>query len=110
MRTAEVILSDTQIRHIETNHPDILPVYGSYLPHMIAAPDYILEANKPNTALILKQFAEASRQFKLILRLQTFADPAHYKNSVITFMKIDEKEWRRLLRNKKILYKSNHLS
>ena len=26
-----------------------------------------------------------------------------YKNSIITFMKIDDKEWKRLLRNKKVL-------
>ena len=29
----------------------------------------------------------------------------YYKNSIITFMKIDEKEWSRLVRNKQILYK-----
>ena len=52
---------------------------------------------------------EYGEQFKLILRLQTSNDPNHYKNSVITFMKIDEKEWNRLLRNKKVLYKSKNI-
>lgn len=32
-------------------------------------------------------------------------DDSEYKNSVITFMKINFKEWNRLLRNKKIFYK-----
>ena len=44
-------------------------------------------------------------KFKTVLRLVTSADNTEYKNSVITFMKIDEKEWNRLLRNKRILYK-----
>ena len=41
----------------------------------------------------------------MVLRLITSKDNLDYKNSIITFMKIDEKEWNRLLRNKKILYK-----
>ena len=44
-------------------------------------------------------------KFKTVLRLVTSADNKEYKNSVITFMKIDEKEWNRPLRNKRILYK-----
>ena len=44
-------------------------------------------------------------KFKTVLRLVTSTDNTEYKNSVITFMKMDEKEWNRLLRNKRILYK-----
>lgn len=44
--------------------------------------------------------------FKLVLRLATSGDNPEYKNSIITFMKIDDKEWNRLLRNKKVLYKN----
>ena len=31
--------------------------------------------------------------------------PAEYKNSIITFQHVRDKEWRRLLKNGKILYK-----
>ena len=41
----------------------------------------------------------------MVIRLATSEDNPIYKNSIITFMKIDNKEWNRLLRNKKILYK-----
>ena len=65
-----------------------------------------IEANKPNTALILKEIIESDeRQFKTILRLKTSKDNKVFKNSIITFMKINEKEWSRLIRNKRILYK-----
>ena len=73
---------------------------------VILNPDYIIEANKPNTALILKSFSKGKEQFKTILRLATSTDNSKYKNSIITFMKINEKEWNRLLRNKKMLYKA----
>ena len=71
----------------------------------LGLPDYIIEANKPNTALILKEIRDEGESFKTVLRLVTPADRPGYKNSIITFMKIDRREWERLLRNKKILYK-----
>jgi hypothetical protein len=40
------------------------------------------------------------------VRLATSNDTPSYKNSIITFMKIDDREWNRILKNKKILYKS----
>lgn len=48
---------------------------------------------------------ENGEVFKTVLRLVTSKDNPNYKNSIITFMKIDKKEWNRLLRNKTILYK-----
>lgn len=70
------------------------------------APDYIIEANKPDSALILKAFQENGVRFKFVLRFVTSIDNEKYKNSVITFMKVDEKEWNRLIKNKKVLYKN----
>ena len=72
---------------------------------IVSNPDYIIEANKANTALLLKSFSEGGEQFKTILRIVTSCDNPAFKNSIITFMKINDKEWQRLLRNKKILYK-----
>ena len=87
-------------------HPNDYEQYYAYLKTVVEAPDYIIEANKPNTALILKEIIESDeRQFKTILRLKTSKDNKDFKNSIITFMKINEKEWSRLIRNKRILYK-----
>lgn len=46
--------------------------------NIVEDPDFIIESNNPN-----------------------------FKNSIITFMKINEKEWSRLIRNKRILYKKD---
>ena len=57
-------------------------------------------------ALILKEFPDTKKQqLKIVLRLITVVDNPKFKNSIITFMRINEKEWERLLRNKQILYK-----
>ena len=104
--TDEVIITDERVGHVKERHPDDYEKYFEYLKEIVEHPDYIIEANKPDTALILKQIIESKeKQFKTVLRLKTSTDKPEYKNSIITFMKINEKEWKRLLRNKRILYK-----
>lgn len=106
IKTDEVIITDRQIEHIKSRHPFDYERFGQYFDRIINEPDYIIEANRPNSALILKKITEANEQFKTVLRIATSIDNPEFKNSIITFMKTDEKEWNRLLRNKKILYKS----
>lgn len=103
--TDEVVITERQIQHIMERHPNDFERYQSYLGEIVAAPDYIVETNKPNTALIMKEIILEGEVFKTVLRLATSTDNPEYKNSIITFMKIDGKEWNRLLRNKRILYR-----
>ncbi len=107
IRTDEVIITDRQIQHIKERHPNDYERFSSYFAETVAKPDYIIAANKPNTAVILKEIEVDGVKVKIILRLQTPVDPEDFKNSIVTFMKIDTKEWDRLLRNKKILYKKS---
>lgn len=103
--TAEVIITDERIQHIKDRHPNDYERYCEYLTQIVESPDYIVETNKPNTALVLKEFFGGAEQFKTVVRLTTSCDNPDFKNSIITFMKINDKEWSRLLRNKQILYK-----
>lgn len=105
IQTDEVIITDERILHIKDRHPNDFERYCGYMREIVEEPDYIIEANKPHTALILKKFSDGAETFKTVLRLVTPADNPAIKNSIITFMKIDEKEWNRLIRNKKVLYK-----
>lgn len=105
--TEEVIITDNQINHIKNRHPNDYENFSSYFSDILSGPDFILEANKPNTAFILKQITENDLTVQLILRLQTSQDPKGYKNSIITFLKIDIKTWNKYLRNKKILYRKD---
>lgn len=103
--TEDVIITPNQIQHIKERHPDDYENFSVFFPDIIEYPDYIIETAKPNTALILKEITVNHQKFKTVLRLITSSDNVNYKNSIITFMKIDDKEWNRLLKNKKILYK-----
>ena len=107
IRTDEIIITDERIQHIKERHPNDYERYCLYMREAVLHPEYIIEANKPNSALVLKSFAdEELKQFKSVVKITTSLDADSFKNSVITFMKIDDKEWKRLIKNKKILYKS----
>lgn len=102
--TNEVIITEERIQHIQERHPGDFERYVSYLKQIIENPDYILEANKPNTAVLLKEFEQQEERFKMILRIRVESDPVGYKNSVLSFWYIWETTWRKTLKHKKILY------
>ncbi|MBQ9497440.1 MAG: hypothetical protein IKO05_10435 [Selenomonadaceae bacterium] len=101
----DVIITDERIQHIKEHHPGDFECFAEFFPETINDPDYILEGNTERTFLLLKEILQKDRPVKLILRLKTFEDPVEYQNSVITFTRTDRKEWARLLKKKKILYK-----
>lgn len=103
--TDEVVITDTQIRHIMERHPGDYENFFTFFREIIATPDYIIEANRPNTAILLKEIQTVDGPLKLVLRLAVSTDEQNRKNSIITFMKIDKKTLGRLIRNKKVLYK-----
>ncbi|MCD8052173.1 MAG: hypothetical protein LUE89_10940 [Clostridiales bacterium] len=103
--TDEVVITEKQIEHIKERHPDDYEICERWAAAIIHDPDYIIRSEKPNTAIVLRQIEENGKNHRLILRLKTSKDPENYKNSIITFQKVKEKEWRRLLRNKETLYK-----
>lgn len=76
---------------------------------MVEHPDYIIETDRPKTAFILKSFETDGQQFRLILRLNTAGDDPNFENSIITFQYVRPKEYLRLIRNKKVLYKRDGL-
>lgn len=101
----DVIITCERIQHIMSRHKDDFEDYKQYLGQIILEPDYIIEANKPKTAVILKEVKQCNKKFKVILRLKLNNDPYLYSNSVISFWLIGDTTWKKLLKNKKILYK-----
>lgn len=102
----EVIITDKQIEHIKDRHPNDYELFAKHFEQIINTPDYILEGNTPRTVLLLKNIAEESRPFKLVLRFKAIEEPAEYRNSIITFTRTDSKEFARTVNKKKILYKA----
>ena len=105
--TDELIITEKQIQHIFERHPNDFADRREIIECIkliVQQPDYIIESERPFTALVLKDLVD--KKTRLVVRLKTSIDPEGYKNSVITFQKIKEKEWNRIIKNKKVLYKS----
>ena len=101
----EVIITDNQISHIKGRHPNDYEQYSQYFADIVGNPDYIIESNKMDTAVILKEIIEEGRRVQMVMKLATKRSEEGYKNSIITFMKINSNRLNRYLRTKKILYK-----
>lgn len=105
IQTDEVIITEERITHIVEKHPGDFEKYFRYAQLIVEEPDFILEANQPNSAVLLKEIAENGKKYKIIIRFKVSSDAQERKNSIITFLHIDEKDWKRLINNKKVLYK-----
>lgn len=105
IKTDEVIMTDERIDHVKKCHPMDFERYSGYIKQMVENPQYILEDNVPYTVVILQEFEECGKHFRLILKLAVPEDDDFKKNSIITFLKVSEKKFKKYLRNKNVLYK-----
>jgi len=104
--TEEVVLTDKQIEHIKIRHPNDYELFFKYFKEIVEEPDYIIKDKQPNTGLLLKEIGKETIFFQLIIRLHTSNDNINYKNSIITFFKINRKKYNQYIRNKEIVWKN----
>jgi hypothetical protein len=98
----DVIISKEQIEHIKERHPRDIEFFEKYAEEILTDPDYIISSDEENTAVILK--AIPKNNFKLILKICTTKDKNFNSNWIITFFRVKDKDFNKLLRNKKIIY------
>lgn len=99
---SEVILTNERLNHIAERHPGDYEKYGQHIEDMLDDPDYIVEDDRhSDTAIILKTYDGET----LRITLKLTPEQQGRMNSILTFQRIREKELKRLLRNKRIIYK-----
>lgn len=107
IQTDEVIITEKQIVHSNL-HDDAYSKYVGFIPDVLAAPDYILEDDRPNTAVAIRRIIETGvNSLQVVVRIKTSSDPKHYRNSIISCWIISERRLQRYLRNKKVLYRAD---
>ena len=107
--TDKVIFNVDRISHVKKDHPGDYESFSVHIATILRTPDYILKANRPNSAVLLRKIMPCGTKLKLVIRLNISSDPPEHKNSIITFMKIRDKEWRRITKSKNVLYISPSL-
>ena len=65
IRSSEVIITEERICHIRERHPLDFERYSGYLKEIIENPDYIIEDERPGTAIVLKQIEQQGERFRL---------------------------------------------
>ena len=72
--TDEVIITPERIQHIEERHPGDYEQFVKYVADILENPDYILEANKPNTGVILKEIEENGEKWYVLYRAHRYSE------------------------------------
>lgn len=105
--TTKVVLTEERILHIQERHPGDWEKYGHLIADTITDPNYILADKNPDTAICIKQVVveDEIKHLRTTLRLHTPNDEIGKSNSILTFQKINRKEYGRLSRNKNVVYK-----
>ena len=103
--TEEVILTLERIEHVKKKHKNQYYEIEPYLGDIITNPDYILkEREHEDTIILLKEVVCNKLKVKMIVRLSTINIEGR-KNSIITFWKIRERDYRKTIQNSEIIYK-----
>lgn len=103
LQTTEVIVTNERIQHIKERHPNDFQLFQQYGASAISAPDLLIQDSKnTGTVFVVKKLPETN--LNVILRLALDTDHPGYKNSVMTFYRIRQKNLEKLLQKNPLLY------
>lgn len=101
----EVIITDLQIEHIKSGHPEAFDYVMGCLKETLESPDYIFKDKYPNSGLVVKRISKDGKIVEMIIKLHMKVDPLEYYNSIISAWTISQRRLESYIRNKDILYK-----
>ena len=108
--TDEVILTHERLNnHILRYHEKEYEQIGKFVTNIIEEPDYIIEDNAHiDTLIFLKNIEEINKKARVVVKLAVDEnDKIYTKNSIITMMRLRDKSWDQVLKNRgKILYEN----
>ena len=106
LRTSEVIITDERILHIQSHHPQDYFLFEQYGRDAIFSPDFLVQDEKnAGTVFAIKRLPETN--LNVVVRLVLESDDPEYKNSVMTFYRIRERNLKKLLEKNPLLYTSD---
>lgn len=100
--TDEVIFTYERINHVETKRIQLFNEVKDVLPNILYNPDYIYKDwNNRNNTLVLIKSLDRKLNLNVVLKIAILNDKKHNKNSIITMIKIGNKTFNKIKRNKK---------
>ena len=97
-------MTEERLEHIRLRHPEDYELFQRYGKQAIENPDIIAKDEKhENTVFVIRHLPETN--LNVVVRLALDTDEPNYKNSVITFYRLREKNLKKLLERNPVLYK-----
>ena len=103
LQTTEVVVTDERIAHIKERHPEDYLLFEQYGRESILSPDILIQDIKNvGTVFAVKKLPDTN--LNVVLRLVLDTDNPDFKNSVMTFYRIREKNLQKLMEKNPVLY------
>lgn len=104
LKTDEIIVTNERLEHIKTRHPEDYSLFEKYGAKTVESPDLIIKDFKnENTIFMVKSLDDTN--LNVVAKLILDTDETDYKNSVMTFYRIRNKNLVKLEKKNKTLYK-----
>jgi len=100
--TDEVIFTYERVNHVAEKRVQLFEEVKDILPEVLYNPDYVYKDwnNRDNTLVLIKSI-DAKQKLNIVLKIAIINDQKHTKNSIITMIKVGEKTFNKIRRNKK---------
>ena len=103
IQTTEVVITEERIAHIQERHPEDYLLFEKYGVAALQAPDMLVcDEKHAGTVFVIKRLPDTN--LNVVLRLVLETDRPDYKNSVMTFYRLREKNLKKLLEKNRLLY------
>lgn len=103
LQTTEVIVTAERIIHIKERHPEDYSLFECYGRESILSPDILIQdAKNTGTVFAVKRLPDTN--LNVVLRLVLDTDTPGFKNSVMTFYRIRERNLKKLMEKNPVLY------
>ena len=103
LQTTEVVVTDERIAHIKERHPEDYLLFEQYGRESILSPDILIQDIKNvGTVFAVKKLPDTN--LNVVLRLVLDTETPDFKNSVMTFYRIREKNLKKLMEKNPVLY------
>lgn len=103
LQTTEVIVTNERIAHIKERHPEDYLLFEQYGREAILWPDMLIQDSKhAGTVFVIKKLPDSN--LNVVLRLVLDTDDPNFKNSVMTFYRLRERNLKKLLEKNPLLY------
>ena len=103
LRTTEVVVTEERVAHIKERHPEDFTLFEQYGAETVLFPDLlILDEKHAGTAFAVRRLEESD--LNVVVRLALETDKNEYKNSVMTFYRLRDRNLKKLLEKNRLLY------